>query len=435
MNRDDADRRVTAPSLPGNAAETAVDTVHPGPGADRHSRVIAVVATTMVLALATMTALFPAAMAPALARALDVSAALVGFQIALVYAGAMITSLVGGALTHRSGPCRASQIALSLLCLGAMLAALPSAGTFALASLVVGLGYGLTNPAASYLLVRLTPPRRRGLVFSIKQTGAPLGGVLAGACAPVLVVLAGWQVAMLAVASASAVAALLLQWRRRAWDHEREPGRALFRSPLSDLALVWSVPTLRYLSLAGLCLASVQLCVSAFTVTLLVEDLAVDLVRAGLVMSAVLAAGVAGRLLWGWIADRGGSTSATLALAASLAALAALVTSRMTPDWPFPLVVLMLCLMGFSALGWNGVYLARVAHLAPDNRVAAASGGSLVFIFGGALVGPLSFAGLHGLLGSYTLGFAVLAAVAMTGLLMVLRGAALASVTDANPDR
>ena len=48
----------------------------------------------------------------------------------------------------------------------------------------MGFGYGMTNPSGAELLMRITPKRRRNIVYSIKQTGIPLGGMLAGAIAP-----------------------------------------------------------------------------------------------------------------------------------------------------------------------------------------------------------------------------------------------------------
>lgn len=395
----------------------------------------AVFATTAVLTYAAMTALFPAAMAPALARALDIPTALIGFQIGLVYAGAMLTSLVGGAVTRRSGACRTSQIALVLLGGGAALAAVPTVATFALASLLIGLGYGLTNPAASHLLVRVAPARRRGLIFSIKQTGVPLGGVLAGACAPALALLVGWQGALLFLLAVAAVAIVLLQPQRAAWDSDRAPATRWMGSPLADIGLVWANAPLRYLSLAGFCFASVQLCLSVFTVTLLVEDLDARLVHAGFAMSAVMVTGAVGRIFWGWVADLIDSATKVLLMVTAMTVVGALITALMTPQWPFAVAAVTLCLLGFASLGWNGAYLAEVARLAPAGRVASASGGSLFFTFGGVLLGPPAFTGLHWLLDSYTRSFAALAVVAGAGLILVLRASRTAPSLEATKAR
>lgn len=398
-----------------------------GPGngsSDSTSAVIPVVATTGVCTYAAMTALFPAAMAPEVAAGLGVTSGFVALQISVVYAGAMLTSLLGGTLIQRIGACRASQVALILIGAGAGTATAGAIATFAIGSFLIGLGYGLTNPAASHLLMRFAPAHRRRIIFSVKQTGVPLGGVLAGAIAPGFALALGWQGALGAVAALAALLVLLLQPARPRWDEDRDPTARLVRSPFADIRLVWSVRSLRLLSLAGPCFASIQLSLSAFTVTLLVDDMGIGIVKAGLIMSAVQIAGVAGRVAWGWVGDavRSGAVAICLVTVVTIAGAAAV--SLMTPAWPQPLVVLVLCTLGFSALGWNGVYLAEVARLAPGGVVARASGGALFFTFSGVLVGPPAFSTLAGIFGSYARSFSVLAAVAALGLGLVLAGSA-----------
>ena len=65
---------------------------------------------------------------------------------------------------------------------------------------------------------------------------------------------------------------------------------------------------LRWLAIASFCLSFVQLCLSAFAVTMLVEEVGYSLVAAGVLLSFMHAAGVGGRILWGWIADRAGNS-------------------------------------------------------------------------------------------------------------------------------
>lgn len=377
---------------------------------------LSVFATTAVLTLAALTALFPATLAPLLAEALDVPASLIGVQISILYAGAVLTSLLGGGITGRFGSCRTTQLSLLAFGSGAALAAIPSAVTFAFASFLMGLGYGMTNPPASQLLMRYTPVARRGLIFSIKQTGVPLGGVLAGFVAPPLALLLGWQTAFLTLAALALVGIALLQPMHAEWDSDRDRSRPWNASPLSGLSLVWRHRPLRFISLAGTCFAWVQLSLAAFTVVLLVEELDYGLVTAGAVLAALQFAGAAGRIVWGALADRLGGMVPAFVLIAGMSMSGAGLVAAMSPAWPTFLVVGVLCMFGASALGWNGIYLAEVARLAPEGRVAAASGGSLFFTFCGVLFGAPAFTGLHALLGSYQHAFGVLVLVCAVGL-------------------
>jgi len=372
-------------------------------------------ATTGALTFSATTALFPAAIAPAIADAMGVSPSLIGVQISLLYLGAMITSLVGGGIARRLGACRTTQWAVAIFGMGGLLAAAANLWVFLAASLLIGFGYGLTNPAASHLLVRFTDPRRRGLVFGLKQTGVPLGGVIAGALAPLLAVNYGWQAAMAALSVPAIAAIALLQWPRARWDEDRQPRARWLAAPLEDIRLVWSIPPMRKAAMASFCFSTTQLCLTVFTVTLLVEDLSIGLITAGGIMALVQISGVAGRIGWGWVADRTGNSRATLGVVGGLAAAFAGAVTLMRGDWPIWLITMVLCGFAAVALGWNGVYLAEITHLAPRDQIARASGGSLVITFGGVLFGPAAFTAIHGVIGDYTTTFAAVALSSLVG--------------------
>src|SRR5207344_1115132 len=91
---------------------------------------------------------------------------------------------------------RASQVALLSSMAGLLLMAAPPLPLVALGAVFIGLGYGPITPASSQMLSRTTDPRHYSLVFSIKQTGVPLGGVIAGLMVPPLVALGGGAAAL-----------------------------------------------------------------------------------------------------------------------------------------------------------------------------------------------------------------------------------------------
>ncbi|AVI62246.1 hypothetical protein BB497_05755 [Halomonas sp. GFAJ-1] len=281
---------------------------------------------------------------------------------------------------------------------------------------MAGLGYGLTNPAASLLLVRFTPSQHRGLIFSIKQTGVPLGGVIAGATAPLIAVTLGWQTGLWLYGALAVVGILLLQPNISYWDDQRTPGSPWLSRPFAGVALVWQQPSLRYVALLSLCFATIQLSISAFTVALLVEDVAFSLVDAGLVMSTLQVSGVLGRIAWGWLGDRLGNRFLTLLIIAATTTLGCMLIASMSASWPNVLVVVILCLTGFASLGWNGVFMAEVAQLSPTNRVADAAGGCLVFTYSGVLFGLPIFASLHAWLGNYPSVFGLLSGLALASI-------------------
>ncbi len=367
------------------------------------------VATTATQALNTLGALALAAVAPKAAHDLGVSSALIGYQVGAVYFGAMLSSLLGGGFVIRLGATRTSQFSLWLVAAGCSLSALGSVAALAAGALVIGLGYGITNPPASHLLSRVPTARSMNLIFSIKQCGVPIGAVIAGMLMPPLTLAYGWRAALVVCALLALFLSLLLQIKRNSWDGDRQAEASVFANPLASLALIWKNRVLRWLALASFLLSAVQLCLSGFFVTFLVAETGLDLVLAGTLLAVTHTAGAAGRLAWGWLADRLGSGTLALIANAAVGIAGALATAAIAPGWPVWLIAAAAALFGFSAIGWNGVFMAVIARQAPKS-IGMATGGSLFITYAGIVVGPALFAELHDRWGvSYGGGFALLA--------------------------
>jgi len=379
----------------------------------------AIIGVTLVQALVTMAAFTPAAVAPALAKALGVPTSMIGLQVGIVYAGAMVMSFISGGLVRRWGGLRTSQTALVLAALGTMSMTLPSLAAVAFGSLLVGIGYGCTNPSAAHVLFRLAPPARRNLIFSIKQAGQPLGGVLAGLLAPPLAVNFGLAWALAAAGLACLGWLIFMQTFRDRIDDDREPAYPVFARPFADLALVWRDQALRVLAGAACCFGAVQLAVTTFLVAMLVDELGLSLIVAGAVLAAHQVAGVVGRMFWGAVADRVGDGGRTLMVIAGISAASTLVCVVLTPASPFALVITLFVLLGLSAVGWNGVFQAEVALRAPAGRAGNATAGVMVMAFVGVFGGPPLFTAVHELTASYAEAYGWLAVGSLLGLLLV----------------
>jgi len=326
-----------------------------------------------------------------------VSATYIGLFVALVYLGAMISSVAGGALVLRFGAIRVSQACLLLCAAGLAIAMLALPAAMAVAALVIGCGYGPITPASSHVLAKSTPPHLTGLVFSLKQTGVPLGGLLAGVLVPPLVILAGWREALASVSAACIAVAALAQAVRPAIDCDREPGRRIdFAAVLAPLKQVLGAPSIRALALASVLYSAMQLCLMGYMVTYLVQDLAMSLVRAGIMLAVAQAGGVFGRIVWGTVADRWIPPRRMFGLLGLTMAVGAAAAALFSPAWSAAALMLALALFGAAAIGWNGVMLAQVARLASPGKVGLATGGTLFFTFFGVVTGPLLFGAIVG---------------------------------------
>lgn len=143
------------------------------------------VAATLIQIVATASVLALTAIAPTVAADLDIGAYWIGYQISLIYASGMFSSAIAGTLVQRFGPIRIEQAALVCCVIGFAGIATASIPLIVIASLFIGIGYGLNNPASSEMLSRVTPQNKRNIVFSLKQSGVPLGGILASFAFPI----------------------------------------------------------------------------------------------------------------------------------------------------------------------------------------------------------------------------------------------------------
>ena len=390
--------------------------------------------TTAIQAMVSMALLTLPAMAPAVARALAVPSTLVGAYVALCYFAAMLSSLVGGTLVRRLGAIRVSQLGLGLCAVGLALCALPWLPAVALGALCIGAGYGPITPASSHLLALTTPAHRMSLVFSIKQTGVPAGGMLAGALVPGLSLWLGWQGTLLAVAGVCALCAALAQPLRAALDADRQPAQPLALQALfKPIGMVLGQPSLRALAACSFLFSAVQVSTTAYMVTYLNESLGMTLLAAGAALSVSQLAGVVGRIAWGAVADRGVGPRNTLMLLATLMMAGSVLTALLQPQWPTLLIWAVVALLGASAIGWNGVYLATVARQAPPGQAGVATGGTLLFTFMGVVCGSPAFGALAGASGSYRIAFAALALPAALALGLLVWRAAQARREPAAP--
>jgi len=348
--------------------------------------------------------------APIVAQAIGVSTTYVGFYVGIVYLAAMFATILGGSAVKRWGALRLSQICLLSSATGLMLCAIPHPVPIAIGAFFIGLGYGPVTPASSHLLVKTTPPERLSLVFSIKQTGVPIGGALAGVLVPQLEILLSWQWAFVFVGLVCLLFAFLVNPLRQALDTDRDPTfkSSFTKSLVQPIKLVWSQRALRTLAGVSFLFAITQLSLTTYLVTFLYEDLGWALVAAGLALAVSQAAGVGGRVLWGWVADNWLGSGFMLMIVAGLLAASALAVAFFTPQTPHVWLYIALIIFGATAIGWNGVFLAEVARQAPPGQAGLATGGTLGFTFFGVLCGPPLFGVAAANLGSYGLSYALL---------------------------
>jgi len=386
---------------------------------------IALTATLAIQVYVSFAATAAAVLAPEIARAFGVEARWIGAFVGLVYAGGMFASLASGGFIERYGSIRVSQACVTLCALGVVAMALAPAQAVALlapAAIVIGLGYGPITPASSQLLQRTASPSRMALTFSIKQTGVPAGAALSGALLPIVAIATGWRVAFAVVALLGIFIIASAQPVRAGLDAERRrTGRFTFAGIFAPLALLRQSRALRDLALVSFAYSATQMCLTSFLVVHLTESLHFSLVAAGLALTVATVGGVAGRIGWGYVADRWIAPRVVLATIGLLAGACGAGMALATAAWPPVAIGALAALFGATAIGWNGVQLSEVARIAPRGSAGKVTGATGFVTFAGVVVGPPSFALLSNVSGSYRLGFATFAGASIVTAVALLR--------------
>lgn len=373
------------------------------------SATLALIITLLIQALVSLASLTAPVLAPVVAPDIALSATKVGVFVALVYVGAMLSSLCSGDFIIRYGAIRVSQACLAFCGAGLALATLGTPLIMVLGALLIGCGYGPVTPASSHVLARNTPAHLMGFVFSLKQTGVPLGGALAGILLPLLVTGWGWRTAAIVVAVSCLLMAMLSQFIRPMFDDDRKPDQPLsFGSVLRPLRLVLANRRIRELATCTIFFSILQLCLTTYLVTFLTDAHGLALTTAGLILFVAQSAGVGGRLLWGAMADRWFSPRNVLAALALGIGVCSTLLAMIPVDQPLWLLTVLCGFFGATAIGWNGVYLAEVARLAPAGQAGLFTGGTLFFTYLGVVTGPPMFSIIVEATESFSVGYGVL---------------------------
>lgn len=321
----------------------------------------------------------------------------------------------GGPMLSHFGAIRTLQVGTVLMATGLAIMAQPLGVLALVGALGIGFGTGPNTPAGSAILMRTAPPAHRTLVFSIKQAGVPLGGALAGLIVAPLAVAWGLSLALGAIIVLLLACALIVQPFRTLLDGEREPDdpawvRALFQpaAAVRCIGALRSHPTLPMLTAIGASFSLLQACLTAFIATFAYTRLGFSLAEAGQVVAVMQIASMTGRIVLGGVADRIGHALLHLAVQAFISAGAVFLLVGVGDAGRWALYGCA-ALVGFTAIGWNGVHMAELARVAPPHLVSAVTSAASLFGFLGSVCGPLAFTFMVGLSGSYGLAFGVMA--------------------------
>ncbi|MDX1488826.1 MAG: MFS transporter [Acidiferrobacterales bacterium] len=352
-------------------------------------------------------------LAPAMADSIGIDPSLVGIYSGLLFAAATVVSAWSGKLIARLGAVRTNQLALASSGLALLFASGATLPAVVLAALLVGAGYGPNTPSSSQVLIRVTPPHRRAFTFSLKQSGAPIGAMLAGFMLPAVVILAGWKMALVVAFALAAITALAVEPLRRRFDvGERSSLSSERTSGLASMRFVLEDSRLRRLVAGGVALMVVHACFQSLFVAYLVEHVALSLAVAGALYASMQASGAVARVAIGWSVDRLRNARVILAAIAIIALVSAAIVAAFDSRWAASAMWIVCLFVGIGSSGWYGAFLSEVARAVPIERAGFATGGVLFFLYAAHVVAPMVAALLVAVTGSYVPVFTAVALLA-----------------------
>jgi MFS family permease len=379
--------------------------------------------TTAIQAVAAMAIFSPAVLAPVAHSDVGYPASWVGIVTSLIFGAATGGALFSGGIIAKFGALRMSQISLLMCGAGMVLIASANPWLIILGAVIVGVGYGPTTPSSSAILVDRTPERMRAFIFSLKQTGVPIGGALAGGIMPALMLAVGWQPAAVTVGLTCLTFAVAIQPYRASVDLSTRVSRP--HNPvglMEPLRFVLGHPRLREMAFASATYSGMQSCLSTFLVIYLYQRIGFSLPLAGAALATAMTAGIIGRIAGGIVADRWMKPRTLLGVVGVTMTMGAAMTAAFTAEWPVATVFLVSAIYGTTAIGWNGVYLSEVARIAPPGRAGSATGASLAMTYAGVMLTPLLFLAIATLTDSYAVAFLTAAALTLWRSAFFFRG-------------
>ena len=361
---------------------------------------------------------------PPITVAFGINTGLLGVFTSILFGVGIMAAVMSSGVILRFGAFRVSQTCLAAGGVGLLLCGLGWLWLFPVAAVLLGMGMGPSTPASSHILARFSSPKVAPLVFSIKQTGVPFGGMFAGLFLPIAVAYSGWQGGLFAGAFLCLLFAAMMQPLHYRYDDDRQPGRRVSLADIgAALRAVLSDRGMRELAFAGFAFSGLQVAYTSYFVAYLVEEGQRPYEEAGEMLAWASAAAIFGRVFWGALAGRFLPSRPLLAFLSFAMVAATIAVAYAGPETGRWWVIGAGVFMGFTTVSWNGVHLAEVARLAPKGSASVATAGISFCCFVGLLVLPGAFGAIVALTGNYDLGFYVASVPALITGIFLLRPA------------
>lgn len=341
------------------------------------------VLTTGLLASTAGIQSVPGALGPLIEADLGINQASLGLLAAALTGGMALGLAPGGFLSDRFSERTIMSLGVASAGVAVLIASFATSfPLIAVLFLLASIGAAFAATGGPKTIIKWFAPNRRGTAMGVRQTGVPIGGMLASVLLPSIALASDWRVAVRCVAAVAIIAAFSF------WFFYRDPKGAAGVDPTANQPSI--LRSRRFLAATGCAftLQASQACTLTYLVVDLHQTLGLSAAVAALFLATSQVGAIAGRVSWGAIGDWIGNRRA-LSSVAVVAATCCLLMS--TVDAHSNLIAVgALCLgLGMAAMSWNAVYISLVTAMAPRRSTGSSLGTGLSLVLVGFMVAPL----------------------------------------------
>ena len=334
----------------------------------------------------------------------------VGLFTSSYFFGVALTATIGGWTADSLGVKR--MVVLATFLLGLFIVGASWMSTFwGIISLLffAGICYSIITPSTNRATMYWFPDRLRATAMGVKQTGINGGGFLASLIIPPIALSLGWRYAFSLAGLLVLVGGILVLIFYREIEPHAHRKMAL-RTWKQQIKKVVSNRNILILGFEGFFRVGVQNAFLTYLILYLQKVLQLPVVTASLFFGFAHISGAIGRITWGLISDRifGGMRKKVYMFIAVVSGVFLFTLGHLTPTTPLWLVILIISLLGFSAVGHQGVGLSFLGEIAGKEYTGTASGFNQSFYFLGIVLMTPLFGWIVDTFGDYSYAWATL---------------------------
>ncbi|MFD1708760.1 MFS transporter [Siminovitchia sediminis] len=354
---------------------------------------------------------------------LSLTKAQIGMLPAALFLGQSLVSMPAGLLADKIGSRK--LLVLLAICLGVSFVSMTLTSSLIpllLAVVIGGIGYGASHPATNRGIMFWFPTEKRGTAMGIKQMGVTFGSAMAALLLLPLAGSWGWRPAILAASALLLVAGVLTYFSYKEPDEQKRSAPLKKFNARQNVKTLLKNKPLVFVTVSALILSGSQMMLNTYLVLFSYEKLGISLFLSGTLLVVSEVGGSVGRIGWGVISDRlfNGGRIIVLFIIALMAACISFVVALLPSGTSYWMMIPVSFLFGFSASGFNGIWMNATTELVPREQAGLATGFSITVGSWGVMIGPPLFGLILDITGSYRTGWFFVAAVMVIVMFLLL---------------